>query len=256
MDDFSKVDFSKLSTEQMDALLNRDPLPASQQAIFPSATFESSASGSGEDATQFMDELFDFGPTGSDPMLANLGDYDPNGTASGQLHKDLPFGVDLLSNHSNGLDLFEDNGPQNNLSWQIVDARMNPFDQSDFSTNLRSFSGRQQDLDPWAVNNTFIDQPYQPSQSCESSQAAPAQSNVAPKGNWSVLFFFRLTLVGRTLRCWAMMMTLLELIIRLRHGRGLWKRAPPGYLMVTYNTHPQTYGGVPCPLAMVCNSPQ
>ena len=141
MYEFSNVDFSKLSTEQMDALLNCDLSSAPQQATFPEADFESTGCGSFQDSTHLMDETFGFWATGSDPREANLDDFHSAGTVYGQFVEASPFGADFFSISLRGLDPSEAVAFQDVMSLQTSDTETVPLDQSDFLMNLETFSG-------------------------------------------------------------------------------------------------------------------
>ena len=97
------MDFFKLSEEQLDALLNYDPLPAPQQATSPNVTFVPNASGVVQNPAQLMKELLGFGTTKFDPRQANFDDFHSASLALGQLYESVPFGADLSSEYLSGL---------------------------------------------------------------------------------------------------------------------------------------------------------
>ena len=141
MQDFSNVDFLKLTTEQMDALLDHDPSPASQQATSSNVTFESNTFGFLYDPSQPSDEPLGFGTTGFDPWQADFNDFHSAGLGFGQVREAAPFGADLPSGYMNGLDPSKNAIPQYDESLQTVDSETTLSNHSDFLTDLESSSG-------------------------------------------------------------------------------------------------------------------
>ena len=150
MDEFPNFDFSKLSTEQMDALLNYDPFPFSEQATSLDANFAPNASDPLPEPADFTNELFDFGTTESHPMHATFDDHRYADSTFGQLQGPPLLGAEIPSNHLDGPNLLDNFSPHNARSSQRVDdTGINSLNELDIFTSPGSSSEKPSSTGVW-----------------------------------------------------------------------------------------------------------